>query len=1030
MKLTDIFVKRPVLAICLNLLVLVSGIAAVKYLPTRQYPKSDLSVITVTTAYIGASAELIRGYITTPLEKVIASADGIEYLESSSKQGISTIRANLRLNYDVSRALTQIQAKVAEVRNDLPPEAEVPIIKIESTDDRFASMYISFYSDILEGNQITDYLLRVVQPQLSSLPGVQKAEILGDRTFAMRIWLKPERLAQMNISANEVRNALSRNNYLSAIGQTKGSMESIQLVSNTDLRSKNEFMDLVIRNEGNNLVRLKDIAEVELGAENYDVDVRFDGKQATFMGVWSLPDANSLEVISEVRKILPKIRADLPKGLYVDIPYDATDFIRDALSEVGTTLAETVAIVILVILLFMGSFRSILVPVVAIPLSLVGAVGIMALLGFTINLLTLLAIVLAVGLVVDDAIVMLENIERNISEGLSPVNASIKGARELAGPIIAMTITLAAVYAPIGIQGGLSGALFREFAFTLAGAVLVSGFVALTLSPMMSGRLLGKSLSKTAFQVKLDEITESTQSRYRQLLNKTLSLQTSILTAAFLLIPLSIPLYMFIFVKELAPREDQSVIFGIVLSSPNATIEQNSRYTELIQQAYSSTEEYKTSFQLTTTEGGFSGMLAVPQGKRKRSTQEMEPELWGKTAQIPGIQVIVTTPPPLPGGSDFPVEMVVSSTDDAENMLPLAQELVKSAFMSGQFMFADTDLKYDVPRAEIVFDREKAATLGVDLQTLGQELGTYLGGNFVNRFSISGRSYKVMPQSERVSRLTPDQLYLIHVSGSNGEQIPLGAIAEIKLSTEPRALNKFNQLNSFKIQGAPRPGATVEDALSAIEKKAAEILPFGYKIDHVGESRQLRNEGNTFIGTLFLSILFIYLVLAAQFESFRDPFIILLGSVPLALTGALILPFLGATGMNIYSQVGLVTLVGLVSKNGILIVEFANLLKEQGYSKRDAVIEAAVTRLRPILMTSVATIVGHFPLVIASGAGSAARNSIGITLVSGMFIGTILTLLILPSIYLLVSREAKEEDLTEEESITNNYGQLTVHSKA
>jgi multidrug efflux pump len=1010
MKITDIFVQRPVLAICVNLLLFVVGIASINYLPTRQYPKSDLSVINVTTAYVGASSDLIRGYITTPLEKVIASADGIEYLESTSQQSISTIKAHLRLNYDTSRALTQIQAKVAEVRNDLPPEAEVPIIKVESTDDSRASMYISFYSDILEGNQITDYLVRVIQPQLSSLPGVQKAEVLGDRTFAMRVWLKPERLAQLQISPLEVRSSLLRNNYLSAIGSTKGSMEMIQLVSNTDLSKSKEFEELIIKNEGDTLIRLRDVADIELGAENYDVDVRFDGKQATFMGVWALPDANTLEVIKGVRELIPGIREKLPRGLNVDIPYDGTKYIDDAIHEVIMTLTETILIVIFVIYIFMGSFRSVLVPIVAIPLSLVGAVAVMALLGFTINLLTLLAIVLAVGLVVDDAIVMLENIERNISDGLPPLEASIKGARELVGPIIAMTITLAAVYAPIGIQGGLTGTLFKEFAFTLAGAVLVSGFVALTLSPMMSRNLLESKKTKTPFQNRIAAMTSTVQQSYSKNLRIALRFNKSILISAAMLIPLSIPLYMFIFEKELAPREDQGVVFGIVQAPPNTTVEHNSLFTSLAHKVYTSIEEYRTSFQITTREGGFSGMLAVPWSERKRTTLEIQPELSQKTGEIPGIRIIMVTPPPLPGGSTFPVEMVVNSTDDADKMLDYANQLVEAAFQSGQFMFADTDLKYDLPRAEIIFDRERVASLGVDLQTLGQELGVYMGGNFINRFSISGRSYKVIPQSERIARLTPQQLQSLHVSGKDGIQIPLGAIAQIKETVQPRQLNKFQQLNAFRIQGVPRPGASIDSALKAIEDKANEILPPHYSIDYPGESRQLRNEGDTFITTLLLSILFIYLVLASQFESFRDPFIILLGSVPLAITGALILPFLGATSMNIYSQVGLVTLVGLVSKNGILIVEFANVLKEQGASKLEAVIQAATTRLRPILMTSVATVAGHFPLILASGAGANARNSIGITLVSGMFIGTIFTLFVVPAIYMLISREHKEEN--------------------
>ncbi len=1005
MKITDVFVNRPVLAICVNLLVFVIGIASITYLPTRQYPKSDLSVINVSTVYVGASANLILGYITTPLEKVISSADGIEYLESSSRQGMSTIRAHLVLNYDTARALTQIQAKVAEVRNDLPPESEVPIIKLESPDDQSAAMYISFFSDVLEGNQITDYLVRVVQPLLSSVAGVQRAEVLGERTFSMRIWLDPERLAQLQMSSTEVRSALQRNNYLSAIGSTKGSMEVIQLVSNTDLSTKEEFENLVIRNDGETLIRLRDVAEVELGAENYDVDVRFDGKQATFMGVWVLPDANSLEVIKEVNKQIPLIREKLPKGLEVAVPYDGTKYIDDAITEVIKTLTETIVIVILVIFLFLGSLRSVLIPIVAIPVSLVGAVAIMAFLGFTINLLTLLAIVLAVGLVIDDAIVMLENIERNISEGLSPKDAAIKGARELVGPVIAMTITLAAVYAPIGIQGGLTGTLFREFAFTLAGAVLVSGFVALTLSPMMSKKLLQGRREESSFQLKVAEITRKVQSTYSSKLRIAMEYKICIILAACWLIPLSIPLYIFIFEKELAPREDQGVVFGIVQGPPNVTVEHNALFTSMAQKVFQSIPEYETSFQITTTEGGFSGMLPVPWSKRNRTSLQIQEELGMKVSEIPGVRLIMITPPPLPGGSTFPVELVINSTDNQNQMYELANELVQSAFQSGQFMFAESDLKYDLPRTEIIFDRERIATLGVDLQTIGQELGTYLGGNFVNRFSISGRSYKVIPQSKRLSRLTPQDILSMHVSAKDGVQIPLSAIASINETVQPRQLNKFQQLNSFKIQGVPRPGASIDGALSALEEKAKEILPQGYAIDYTGESRQLRKEGNTFMVTLFLSLLFIYLVLASQFESFRDPFIILLGSVPLAITGALILPFLGATSMNIYSQVGLVTLVGLVSKNGILIVEFANVLKEQGLSKLEAVIQASTTRLRPILMTSVSTVAGHFPLILASGAGANARNSIGITLVSGMFIGTFFTLFVVPAVYLLISKE-------------------------
>ncbi len=1023
MKLTDIFVKRPVLAISINLIVLLAGLRSIDFLPTRQYPKSDLSVVTVKTTYVGADADLVRGYITTPLEKAIASADGIDYLESTSANSISTIKANLLLNYPVSEALTQIQSKVLEVRQDLPAESELPVVDVETADNQRASMYIGFSSDLLDRNQITDYLVRVVQPKISSIQGVQKADILGARTFAIRIWLKPEVISSASLSVEEVRQALTRNNYLSAIGQAKGSMVITPLATNTDLRSVDEFKNLIIRESGQQVMRLGDIADVELGAEKYDDDTLFGGKPATFLGVWVLPNANSLEVIKNVREVIPEIRKNLPQGLNVDIPYDATKYIDDALHEVIKTLSETILIVVLVIFLFMGSLKSVLVPVIAIPLSLIGTVSIMVLFGFTINLLTLLAIVLAVGLVVDDAIVMLENIERNMQEGLSPYDASIKGARELLGPIISMTITLAAVYAPIGIQGGLTGTLFKEFAFTLAGAVMVSGFVALTLSPVMSSLLLKPNEGHSKLQLFVNSRMERLSKSYGNGLKYILSISPFVLGASLTLMLGIAPFYMFS-TKELAPREDQGVVFGIVQGSPNATIEQTRLYTGKMQEEYEKLPEYKTSFQRIESSGGFSGAVLKPWSERTRTADEISADLSAKVGTIPGVRIIMTTPPPLPGGRNFPVEMVVASTDSAEKMIPISAELVKSAFASGMFKYADSDLKYDFPRSLITFDRDAVSKIGVDLQSVGRELSTYLGGNYINRFSMDGRSYKVIPQVERSKRLTPEDVLSLPITTSSGRSIPLSAIATLENDVQPRTLNKFQQLNSFTIQGVPRLGASLDDALKALEAKAKEILPFGYQIDYPGESRQLRTEGSSLMQTMILSLFFIYLVLAAQFESFRDPFIILLGSVPLALASSLLFPFLGFTTMNIYSQVGLITLVGLVSKNGILIVEFANVLKEQGMSKLEAVIQASVSRLRPILMTSVATVVGHFPLILATGAGASARNSIGIVLVSGMFMGTFFTLFVVPVIYALISKSPKakhlEEDLASNEIILEN----------
>ena len=1010
MTFTDLFIRRPVVATVVNLIILLAGYQAIHTLNVRQYPRSDIAEVTVTTTYVGANADLVRGFITTPLERVIASADGIDYMESTSAQSLSTITVHLKLNYDTNAALTQIQAKIAQVRNDLPPEAEAPVVDLETSDNQFASMYLSFYSDDLDPNQITDYLTRVVQPKLTAISGVQRADILGARTFAMRIWLKPDRMAALSISPSQVHDALAANNYLSAVGATKGSMISVNLVANTDLQTPEEFQNLVVLQKGNTVVRLKDVATVELGAESYDEDVRFSGAKATFMGVWVLPTANSLDVIKTVRDAIPEIQEQLPAGMHVGIPYDSTRYIDDALHEVLHTLTETLIIVVCVIFLFLGNVRSILIPVVAIPISLVGAAFLMLIFGFTINLLTLLAIVLSVGLVVDDAIVVVENVERHLQEGLTPFDAATKGARELFGPIIAMTITLAAVYAPIGLQGGLTGTLFREFAFTLAGAVVVSGVVALTLSPMMSSKLLRAGDSHKGFAGWINRRFDGIRLRYVRLLTASLHWRPVTVTFAILFALLSVPFYM-MSMKELAPKEDQGVVFGIVKAAPNATIDQTSRFTALVNNVFKSMPETDQTFQITDPTFGFSGMVAKPWAERTRTTEDIVGEVFGKVSTIPGVQVIATTPEPLPGGSQFPVEFVINSTAEPREIYDFANQLVEKALASKMFMFADTDLKYDQPQTQIVFDRDKVALLGVNLSQVGADLGTLLGGNYVNRFSTAGRSYKVIPEVERSARLNVDQLNNFYVSAANGKLVQLSTFATLKTTAEPRSLNRFQQLNSATIQGAFAPGVTQDQALKVLED-AAKDLPKGFTIDYGGSSRQLRVEGNKFGPTFVLSMALIFLVLAAQFESFRDPFIILLGSVPLALTGALIPAFLGLTTINIYSIVGLITLVGLVSKNGILIVEFANKLQESGMDKLSAVKEACGTRLRPILMTSIATVAGHFPLVLARGPGAGARNSIGYVLVTGMIVGTLFTLFVVPAIYMFVARD-RNADVTE-----------------
>jgi len=1012
-KFTDLFVKRPVLAIVVNLVILIAGLQAIRSLSVRQYPRSDIAVISVSTVYVGASADLVRGFVTTPIERVIASADGIDYMESTSAQGLSTILVHLKINYDTTAALTQIQAKVAQVRNDLPPEAQIPVIDLETADTQFAAMYIGVSSPDLDQNQITDYLTRVVQPKLSAISGVQRADILGNRTFAMRLWLKPQEMAARGVSPSDVHDALSKNNYLSALGATKGSMVSVNLIANTDLRTADEFRQLVVKQQNGVVVRLGEIADVQLGAENYDEDVRFNGETATFMGIWVLPTANSLEVIRNVRKELPAIQAQLPTGMKLGVPYDSTAYIQDAINEVLHTLAETLLIVVIVIFLFLGSFRSVLIPVVAIPISLIGAVFLMRIAGFTINLLTLLAIVLSVGLVVDDAIVMVENVERHLHMGKSPFQAAKEAARELLGPIIAMTITLAAVYAPIGIQGGLTGALFREFAFTLAGAVIVSGIVALTLSPMLGSKLLRAGDTERGFAGFVNRRFESVRNLYVRLLSGTLQYRPVVLMVWAIVAVLMVPFYMFS-QRELAPAEDQGVVFGVIQASANSTLDQTNLFAQQVYDVYHSFPESESIFQITNPGGGFGGMVTKPWSQRKKTAQRLLVESSGPLSKIAGVRVIPLTPPPLPGGGSFPVDFAIVSAAEPEQVSQLAQQIVQKAMTSGMFMFADTDVKFDQPQTEVVFDRDKLRSQGVDLSQAGADLSTMLGGNYVNRFSIQGRSYKVIPQLRRMDRLTPEQLSQIYVKGSADKLVPLSTFATLKTTTEPRSLNKFQQLNAVRIQGVIPPNVPLDKALTFLEDTAKQTLPQGFTVDYAGESRQLRVEGSKFLGTFLLSAILIYLVLAAQFESFRDPFIVLAGSVPLAISGALMFSFLNFTTLNIYSEVGLITLVGLIAKNGILIVEFANHLQETGLSKLQAVIGAASTRLRPILMTTAATVCGHFPLVLARGPGAGARNSIGIMLVSGMIIGTAFTLFVVPSIYMLVAKTHKRMESDEE----------------
>ncbi len=1016
MKITDLFIRRPVLALVVNLVIIIAGLQAVRTLNVRQYPRSENATITVTTVYVGAGAELVRGFITAPLERAIAAADGIEYMESQSALGLSTINVRLKLNYDSTRALAEISSKVDQVRRDLPPEAEVPIINIESADSRFASAYLSFSSDLLQQNEITDYLVRVVQPRLSAIPGVQRADILGARTFAMRIWLKPDRMAALDISPAQVRQALAANNFLAALGRSKGAFIQVNLTADTNLNTVDEFRRLAVRQRNGAIVRLGDIADVVLGAEDYDSEVRFSGQTAVFMGIWPLPNANSLDVIKRVRGEMDAIRRDLPTGLGGRVAYDATNYISNAIREVLKTLGDTLLIVMVVIFLFLGSFRSVLVPVVAIPVSLIGGVFLMQVFGFTVNLLTLLAIVLSVGLVVDDAIVVVENVERHMREGKPPLAAALAGARELVGPIIAMTVTLAAVYLPIGLQGGLTGSLFREFAFTLAGAVAVSGIVALTLSPVMSSRLLAPGVGGQGLAGRIARDFERLKSGYGRRLGATLGARPAVYVVWIAVSLLTVPMFV-MSARELAPQEDQGVIFGILDASANSTLDQNSHFAAEVNRVFQGVPETDFTFQLTFPNSGFSGLVTKPWDARKRNVFQILPEVQQKLQAVPGVRIFPVTPPALPGGGDFPVEFILASTAETGQILEFANKLQQKAMESRMFAFPPViDVKVDQPQAEFVIDRDKVASLGLNLEQIGGDLSGLVGGDFVNRFDISGRSYKVIPQIQRAGRLNPDQLKDVYVTGPNGRLVPLGTVATVRESVVPRSLNRFQQLNAVKISGVSvRP---LDETLRFMEEEAARILPKGYVIDYTGESRQLRTEGSRFLPAFGLAIVLIFLVLAAQFNSFRDPFVILAGSVPLAMFGALLFTFLKmpnpnvpfwtggwTTTLNIYSQVGLVTLVGLVSKNGILIVEFANKLQLQGMPKLTAVREAAMIRLRPILMVSAATIAGHFPLTLVTGAGAAARNSIGLVLVGGMFIGTLFTLFVIPSLYMLIARD-------------------------
>ncbi|MDP2024967.1 efflux RND transporter permease subunit [Sulfuriferula sp.] len=1012
-KFTDIFVERPVLATVISLVILVLGLRSLGSLPILQFPYTQNAVVTVTTAYPGADANLVASFITTPLENAVAQANGIDYMTSSSVQGVSTITANLRLNYEPDKALTEINTKVNAVLNQLPPQAQKPTLSV-SIGQTIDAMYIGFYSDVLKPNQVTDYLVRSVQPKLQAIDGVQTAELLGAKNFALRAWLDPQKLAAVGLTAADVYTALSANNYLSSSGQSKGQMVQINLNASTALNSVESFKQMVIKQQNGAVVRLSDVANVTLGADDYDSSVSFDGKKAVYVGIQVAPGANLLDVVKRVRAVMPGIQAQLPQGLNANVVYDSTKFVNSSIDEVVKTLIEAILIVTVVVFVFLGSLRSVLIPIIAIPLSLIGSFTVMLTLGYSINLLTLLALVLAIGLVVDDAIIVVENVSRHLEEGLTPTAAAIQAARELANPIIAMTIVLIAVYLPIGFMSGLTGALFTEFAFTLVAAVTMSAIIALTLSPMMSARLLRAPKREGGnwqdhLVIWLDQKFERLHLRYQRSLNGVLNYLAVI--AVFAVVVLGGIYFLYsTSMSELAPQEDQGVLIAASFNAPTATLQQREGYSSQIYKIFAGYPETDHVFQLNTPTSVISGMVLKPWDQRVKTSNQLQPEVQQKLGQIAGTQNAMFQPPPLPGARGLPIQFVITTTEPFSQLFDVSQKFLQDAQKTGDFIFLQSDLRIDLPQTTVVIDRNLAAQVGLNMQEIGSALSAMLGGGYVNYFEFSGRSYKVIPQVEQKFRLNADQLKQYYLKASNGQMVPLSTVAHLETKTQPETINHFQQQNMATIQGVAFPGISQGQALEKLKVLAQDTLPQGYSFDYAGASRQFIQESGGLVLTFFFAIVIIFLALAAQFESFRDPIIILV-SVPMSIAGALIFINLGIghATLNIYTEVGLVTLIGLVSKHGILIVEFANNLQRAGATKRDAIIKAAGLRLRPILMTTASMVLGVVPLLTASGAGAVSRFNLGLVISSGLAIGTLFTLFVVPGMYMLLAADHSHE---------------------
>ena len=1015
MNLTDLFIRRPVLSTVISLMLLVLGVRALASLPVLQYPRTENAVITITTAYYGADPDIVAGFITTPLENMIAQANGIDYITSTSQNSLSTITANLRLNFDPNKALTEISAKVNAILNQLPPESQRPVLTVK-IGESIDAMYIGFSSDVLPANNITDYLIRAVQPRLQSVEGIQTAELLGSKYFSLRAWLDPDKLAGYGLTAADVSTALAKNDYIAGLGTTKGQSVQVNLSASTSLHSVEEFANLIVKQQGGAIIRLQDVAKVTLGADDYETSVSFDGNKAVYIGLQIAPGANLLEVMARVRDLMPSIQSQLPQGISGEIVYDSTKFVDSSIHEVVHTLLEALVIVTLVVFAFLGSPRSVLIPVVAIPLSLVGTFTMMLMFGFSINLLTLLALVLSIGLVVDDAIIVVENINRHLEDGMKPIPAALLAARELTGPIIAMTIVLIAVYVPVGFQGGLTGALFSEFAFTVVGAVTISAIVALTLSPMMCSRLLkAHEPDRSGWEERMVDFIDRRVFALQRGYHKTLhhSLNYLPVTAVFAAIILGSIYFLYNACNsELAPQEDQGVIITMATAAPDATLEQRLVYANEVFQKFIKNPENDHVFQLNMPGQSIGGTVLTPWSERKRTASQLMPLLQADLNQIAGFRVAAFQPPPLPGSSGLPVQFVIGSTDSYADMYGMTQQFIQAAQKTGMFMFLDSDLKYDQPQAHVDIDRDKAALLGLTMQDVGASLASMLGGGYVNYFSMDGRSYKVIPQIQQRSRLNPDQLANYYIHTADGTSVPLSTIASVSMHTVPRSLNHFQETNAAIISGVMFPGVTLGDALDTLQTVGKQVLPPSYSIDYGGQSRQLVQESSGFVLTFLLALIIIFLALAAQFESFRDPLIILV-SVPMSIAGALafIALGIGSATLNIYTEVGLVTLMGLISKHGILIVEFANNKQKEGLSKRAAIEAAAEIRLRPILMTTAAMVLGVLPLIMASGAGAVSRFNMGLVIATGIAIGTLFTLFVVPAVYLLLGENhAKQHE--------------------